>query len=296
MRKGIGWMVERGLGFVTAGRKKAEVEKMRKGLSIIAGIAILLFAYSASAAVVTSNLVSWWKFDETSGTTAYDTGGSATNNGTLNGGCTWTTDTAGSASSGALYLDGVYLSHVDCGSDMSMSPTNVTVEAWVKFDSTTAGVHHGIVGKFTTMGGIQHGYIMWVHASDVLGCRVGENTNSTDHAGTTDIQDDSWHQVAMTYDGSYIRFFLDGQAEGTALSYTNGIEAADYPLTIGARHESGWDLQLKGIIDDVRIYDRALGQSEIEQNYNAIPEPSTLLLLGGGLLSLLAFRRIKAKV
>jgi len=274
-------------------RKTKEVEKMRKGLSVIVGIAILLFAYSTSAAVVTNGLVSWWTFDETSGTTAEDSIGN--NTGMVNGAGIWTTDTAGGASSGALYFDGDG-DYVDCGTDSSLDLTTaITVEAWVKLDSSNAGSYHGIVGKYSALGGVQHGYIMWVNNTDVLGCRLGENTNSTDSAGTTDIQDDSWHQVAMSYDGDYIRLFLDGQTEGTAVSYSNDMTAAALSLTIGARHEAGWDLYIKGVMDDVRIYDRALGQSEIEQNYNAIPEPSTLLLLGGGLLSLLAFRRIKTK-
>ena len=44
-----------------------------------------------------------------------------------------------------------------------------------------------------------------------------------------------------------------------------------------------------GAIDDVRIYNRALSQSEVNQVYG-VPEPSTLILLGIGILSLLVCR------
>ena len=291
MRKGIGWMVERGLGFVTAGRKKAEVEKMRKGLSIIAGIAILLFAYSASAAVVTSNLVSWWKFDETSGTTAYDSEGS--NTGTVNGAGIWTTDTAGSASSGALYFDGSW-DYVRVPDDDSLDITNdLTLEAWVK--SSTMEAYEYIATKNAPPYTPEYPFALRMDSGN-LGFFYGDGTADRSFGGLGSSIGTNWVHVAVVRDmtAAKVRFYTNGQllverdnSYGSAVANTNDV-------TIGLRID-GFGM-FSGIMDEVRIYDRALSQPEIEQNYNAIPEPSTLLLLGGGLLSLLAFRRIKAKV
>ena len=78
---------------------------------------------------------------------------------------------------------------------------------------------------------------------------------------------------------------------------TSGVGWIDPPqsreVTVGATYFP--DEFVDGIIDDVKIYDRALSGSEILQNYQAnnVPEPSALLLLGGGLSGVLAFRRMR---
>ena len=134
MRNGLVWVAREEEVNGLRGINK-EVEKMRKWLSVVVGIAILLFAYSASAEVVTNGLVSWWKFDETSGTTAADSyEGPHYNTGTVNN-ALWTNVTAGSASSGALYFDG-NCDQVAVPDDTSLDCTNaITIDMWVKPNS-----------------------------------------------------------------------------------------------------------------------------------------------------------------
>jgi len=269
MRKGLSWMVkEEGVNKVRG--KAKEVEKMRKGLSVIAGIAVLLFAYSASAAVETNGLVSWWKFEEGTNNLAYDTAPAGNNNtGTIYGNVQWTENTPGSASTNALSFGGVTNDYVDCGNDTSLNlTTGVTVEGWVKRAAT--------------------------------GTEIPFSKDSSYYSKTVaTVTDTSWHHVAFTWGSDVNSGKAQIYLDGTNLSlwqedaWTGSLCVTTKKFFIGV---CAWGSPFDGIIDEVRIYNRPLTQDEIQDNYNAIPEPSALLLLGGGLLGLLAFRRIRKRL
>jgi Concanavalin A-like lectin/glucanases superfamily len=70
----------------------------------------------------------------------------------------------------------------------------------------------------------------------------------------------AWSSVAMTYDGSRLRLFVDGhQAASQPTSGT--IAAARNPLWLGGNHPFGEFFD--GLIDEARVYDRALSDAEI---------------------------------
>jgi len=275
------------LGFVTVVRsKKKEEKKMRKGLSIIVGIAILLFAYSVSADVVTNGLVSWWTFDETSGTTAGDSEGS--NDGTLTNGTAWTTETAGAASSGAVSFDGTD-DYVLVAGASGLDYSTGTWDLWVMADNWTDGEYRNM------MGGKEGGSYLELQKTKNAGTfhfvLQGVAVLVTTSGGH--LTNGAWHHIAATwnFDTDAYELFIDGVSRGSS---STDYDAPTTPtnLSIGAGIRPNPIAYWDGCIDEVRIYDRVLNQSEIQQNIAAIPEPSTLLLLGAGLSGLLAFRRI----
>lgn len=89
----------------------------------------------------------------------------------------------------------------------------------------------------------------------------------------------SWHQYLVTKTGTSYRTYIDGSLASNGTNYVNyatgqqtnstigpaslpsGITA---PLTIGETENGGW---LNGKLNDIRIYDRALSASEIQQLY-----------------------------
>jgi len=105
-----------------------------------------------------------------------------------------------------------------------------------------------------------------------------------------------WHHIAATwdFDADEHALFIDGVSVASTTSKLYDAPATPTNLSIGAGIRPNPIAYWDGCIDEVRIYDRVLSQSEIQQNIAAIPEPSALLFLGGGLLGLLAFRRIKS--
>jgi hypothetical protein len=87
--------------------------------------------------------------------------------------------------------------------------------------------------------------------------RIGGSLRSilVDYAWATD----TWYHVAGTYDGSDMRLYLNGSLQGSPLSATGTVTTANW---VRLSHSAN-DAALDGLLDDVRIYDRALAASEI---------------------------------
>jgi hypothetical protein len=227
---------------------------------------ILLLA-GVTAAATDPNLVGWWKLDEASGTTAFDSIG--TNNGTVYGGATWTTN---GKINGALSFDGTN-DYVNCGSGPS-NYDNVTVSVWMKTTTEGALVSNrdagGTYGTWFTLfstnieigdgdnsgGGYRHLYF---------------NTNTTDNA---------WHHVVYTKDGINHTIYVDGAPD---LSFTTYADISQIsPLFIGLRwNRSNSPSWFNGTIDEVRIYNRALTADEVHQLYTGTVPVLTGLTISG---------------
>jgi hypothetical protein len=88
-------------------------------------------------------------------------------------------------------------------------------------------------------------------------------------AVTTTLPDDgAWYHVAGTYDGSLIGIYLNGLLVTQQVA-SGAIPVTADPLSVGGKPGSTSLLnRFNGIIDDVRIYGRALSGGEIIQIYN----------------------------
>jgi hypothetical protein len=74
-----------------------------------------------------------------------------------------------------------------------------------------------------------------------------------------------WHQIAITYDGSRLVAYLDGISVGSQAPPSTPNVAAGTSLQIGFYNSAAYSFS--GLIDDVRIYNRALSGSEIAATY-----------------------------
>ena len=193
------------------------------------------------------------KFDEKTGTTAYDTSGNG-NNGTISG-ATWK-GSAECKSGACLSFDGSN-DYVNVNDSSTLDVTSgVTVEAWVKISDQTPTF------RIITEKDVSGQYSLFV-MSDGLKARF--RLNSLWATSTTTITDGRWHHIAGTATASTVRIYVDGKLE-EEVTGTDAFTTNNTPVTIGIRN--GGTLPFKGEIDLVRIYNYARTPAQIAWDYN----------------------------
>jgi hypothetical protein len=214
---------------------------------------------------MTRGLVGYWSFDEATGTTVYDASNYG-NAGTLTNGPKWATGKVG----GALQFDGVD-DYVDCGSDASLNmlTSDWTAEAWFKTTQITRGT---IFRKNRTDAWDPSYYIeINVAYEGDLEVRISDGTNTSIAGRNKDsnVNDGQWHHVAMVRTSTQLLVFLDGNLWDSGDASAVGSVDTNEVLVIG-REKQGASLEneFDGLIDEVRIYNRALSAEEIRYHYN----------------------------
>jgi hypothetical protein len=209
--------------------------------------------------------ISYWKFDEGSGSTAYDFTGD--NDGAIYD-ASWTSGVSGEALN--IHSTG----YVDCGQDTSFDITGpITLSAWVK---TTGTELAGLLGKWdaSVMDGdtYQRAYSFLLNKGPGKVTFYLSNdgvTNSAYVQSSTTVNNGLWHMVTGVYDGNSIKIYIDGDCENIQ-AYSGGIlSAPDENFYIGNVEEGVLSHPVNGLIDEVVIYDEALSESEIKSIYQA---------------------------
>lgn len=99
-------------------------------------------------------------------------------------------------------------------------------------------------------------------------------------SGTTPLPVDRWSDVAVTYDGAKLRLYVNGR-QASSRATTGTIQTPSNPLWIGGNRPYGEHFH--GLIDEIRVYDRALSGNEIRRDM-AMPVAPT-----AGLVAAYAF-------
>lgn len=226
----------------------------------------LTLCLSAFLLVVPSHaaLVAHYQFNEGTGSISSDLSGNG-NTGTVVG-ASW--------SGGALDFDGVD-DHVSIPNSPTINLTGntMTVMAWVKWEiNPTSGASWASIvnkngdGQFRLHHNSNNSRFEFAVSTAGGGGWVFSSTAPVIN---------QWYHVAGTYDGAAIRIYVDGQLEGS-LAMTGNIIGSTSPVNIGNRAISN-DRFFAGMIDDVRLYNHTLSQTDISAAM--IPEPTSVLML-----------------
>ncbi len=216
---------------------------------------------SATTQVADQGPVGWWKLDETSGTTALDSSGNG-NLGSLINGPVWIMGKIGNA----LSFDGMddYVSVADSTS-INVYGSQVTMVAWIYLHSV-AGRNSWIVQKYVNNGG----YMLHIDAASTLSFNIYNGSTAVWLNANTAATANRWIFLAGTYDSSgQIKIYVDGVLDNSGSSNGNIASSAGGNLLFGYESWMGSnDYKLDGLIDDVRIYNRAFSAAEIQALYN----------------------------
>ncbi len=232
---------------------------------------------------ISSGLVGHWTLDSD----ATDSSGNG-NTGILAGDAAIdTSSSTNNVGPGKLTLDGsgdyVELSNHAASFD---SLTQGTIAGWINTaDTTNTQAILGVADKGDPL------------SYSALGISQGKLFFDVAEAGgylirldaTPVIADGNWHHVAVTVDVNGNSLYIDGvKLASSQLSYTNGDASSTEffsqvknidAVEIGVTGENGglvWDF--KGLLDDIRVYDRALDSGEIAQLYNFQKAPTDITL------------------
>ncbi|GFE60846.1 hypothetical protein AOG2_14330 [Geobacter sp. AOG2] len=205
---------------------------------------------------VTAGLVAAYAFNEGTGTTVADASGNGLN-GTISG-ASWVAGKDGNA----LSFNGVNNLVTVPASNLLDLTTGMTLEGWV-YPTNSSGKWGCVLMKETS-----NFYAYGLYVSPANRPTVFMVINGSEHGFEvpTILTTNTWSHLAATYDGTTLSVYVNGILKGSE-NISTIIPASSGALRIGGN--SIWATEyFTGIIDNVRIFNRALTGTEIQTDMN----------------------------
>lgn len=169
-------------------------------------------------------------------------------------------------------------SALECADSNNLDLTSgTTVSAWIKSDGET-DAWACVVAK---------GLYSWRLIRNDTNSTMSFHFNPADGGsefqanGSTDVFDDEWHHLMAIYDGTEIQLYVDGQLDASTSTDGAMLRTSEDPVYIGSRLDRISDRSWDGQIDEVRIYNTALGLNAMlwlseGDSYATSPDPTRL--------------------
>lgn len=168
-----------------------------------------------------------------------------------------------------------YNDYLLVNSSASLNVNSMTLSAWIYLSDLN---DKGIIGKYDNHG--EYSYVFWYKGGKIYFEIGSDNVFNTSVNSNVINQANKWYYVVGTYDQQKIRLYVDGILVASVNENRN-IGAGSFPLCFGTVkydclttniYANKLENYFKGKIDDVKLYTRALSDSEVLSlsgiNYN----------------------------
>jgi len=229
----------------------------KKLIYLVSFASVLVLGMGSSLVYGDAGLIGYWRFDESSGTIAADSAG-GDNDGTLSANVKWQPNDG--KSGGALLYDGTSTAHVEFPTK-GMSASAGTVAVWGYLSEPQPSQTRYFFGHTTQPPYNNRVQLYMDGANTELDLGLGDS--HTRRTAIMILETETWYHVALTWDN------------GNYVVYVNGEEAATGTYTgLAAIHPFAWigndgnpvsegTEAFGGLLDEVRLYDRALNADQI---------------------------------
>ena len=173
----------------------------------------------------------------------------------------------GNAGNALQFSGGKY---VNIPHSASLALSNVTLQARVKPLSTY--VYQGIVTKEPTGSSSQLGYGFRQRTNNTFWFTIGKEGWGASPQSTTILVPGIWYHLTGTYDGTYIKLYVNGVLEST-VTYVNLVINSTAAIKIGILNSLSE--AFNGSIYEVRVWNIVKTAEEIECNYNKSVDPAS---------------------
>ncbi|GAB5552448.1 MAG: hypothetical protein Sapg2KO_20390 [Saprospiraceae bacterium] len=162
--------------------------------------------------------------------------------------------------------------YIQFGDIHNLGTSDFTIESWI-FISSAEGIGNKIINKgLTSIANPPNaGYALRANrdqAPDEIEMQIGHSNGQTRRLRYNGIKFNRWHHVAGVRSGNVLLLYLDGQlVVSDTTDFIYNVDT-DIPLAIGAIEKKRTPTAefMAGKIDEVRIWCRALSQTEIQKN------------------------------
>lgn len=165
---------------------------------------------------------------------------------------------------GSLNLDGAD-DYVELTNSSSLnSLANLTLAAWVYPTELDVAKRYFIFNSWDWASN-KRSYLLGIDDNKLAGWLSADGTASSNALSSSLLSVNTWHYVAMTYDGNIGRLYINGEEKGTISLTGNLYNPTSMKVLLGQYNNTEY---FKGMIDEARIYNRVLPQNELLQQFN----------------------------